>query len=41
MSVIKYSEKAIGEDAEDIMRLAEAEGLSAHANAVRVRIKEG
>ena len=41
MSVIKYSEKAIGKDAEDIMRLAEAEGLSAHANAVRVRIKEG
>lgn len=41
MSVIKYSEKAIGEDAADIIRLAEAEGLSAHANAVRVRIKEG
>ena len=40
MSVIKYGERAIREDAEDIIRLAEAEGLSAHANAVRVRAKE-
>lgn len=40
MSVIKYGERAIREDAADIIRLAEAEGLSAHANAVRVRAKE-
>ena len=40
MSVIRYSESAVKEDAADIIRLAEAEGLSAHANAVRVRTKE-
>lgn len=40
MSVIKYGKRAIREDAADIIRLAEAEGLSAHANAVRVRAKE-
>lgn len=39
MSVIRYTEKAVREDAEDIVRLAEAEGLFAHANAVRLRVK--
>ncbi len=39
MSVIRYTEKAVREDAEDIVRLAEAEGLFAHANAVRLRAK--
>lgn len=37
MSVIKYTEQAVREDAADIVRLAEAEGLDAHANAVRLR----
>ena len=39
MSVIKYSEQAVREDADDVVRLAEAEGLHAHANAVRLRAK--
>ncbi len=39
MSVIKYSEQAVREDADDVIRLAEAEGLHAHANAVRLRAK--
>lgn len=38
MSVIRYSREAISEDGEDIVRLAESEGLHAHANAVRVRL---
>lgn len=37
MSVIRYTKEAVRADAADIIRLAEAEGLSAHANAVRVR----
>ncbi len=40
MSVIGYTGKALAKDAEDIIRLAEAEGLSAHANAVRIRTKQ-
>lgn len=40
MSVIRYSEKAIQRDGEHIIRLAENEGLTAHANAVRVRMKK-
>ena len=40
MSVIKFDERAIREDGADIVRLAESEGLSAHANAVRVRLEE-
>lgn len=39
MSVIKYSDKAIKTDGEHIIRLAESEGLTAHANAVKVRLK--
>ena len=41
MSVIRYEREAIEEDAEDIIRLAEAEGLAAHANAVRLRKNNG
>ena len=41
MSVIRYEREAIEEDAEDIIRLAEAEGLAAHANAVRLRKNKG
>ena len=37
MSVISYTEEALREVAPDIIRLAEAEGLEAHANAIRER----
>lgn len=40
MSVIKFDERAIREDGADIVRLAESEGLRAHANAVRMRLEE-
>ncbi len=39
MSVIKYSDKAIQTDGRHIVRLAENEGLTAHANAVKVRLR--
>jgi histidinol dehydrogenase len=38
-SVVYYAEKALKRDASDIIRLAEIEGLSAHAEAIRVRTK--
>jgi len=38
-SVIAYSEEAFHRDARDIMRLAEIEGLEAHANSVRIRLE--
>jgi histidinol dehydrogenase len=37
-SLIAYSEKALHRDAQDIIRLAELEGLEAHANSVRIRL---
>ena len=37
---LRSVQKALAKDAEDIIRLAEAEGLSAHANAVRIRTKQ-
>jgi len=37
-SVIHYSAEAFRREAADIMRLAEVEGLGAHANSVRLRI---
>ncbi len=37
-SVISYSSEALRRDAADIMRLAELEGLEAHARSVRVRL---
>jgi len=40
MSVIRYGKEALNEDGEHIIRLAENEGLTAHANAVRIRIKD-
>lgn len=40
MSVIRYTREAVRADSADIIRLAEAEGLSAHANAVRLRAEE-
>lgn len=38
-SVVYYSEKALNTTAKTIIGLAEAEGLTAHANAIKVRIK--
>lgn len=39
-SIISYSEKAFLAEADDVMRIATVEGLDAHANAVRVRLKK-
>ena len=39
-SVISYSPEALQRDAADIMRLAELEGLEAHARSVKVRLEE-
>ena len=38
-SLIHYSKKAFLLEAKDIIRLAEIEGLDAHANSVRIRLK--
>ena len=38
-SLIHYSEKAFRREAADIVRLAETEGLGAHARSVKVRLK--
>lgn len=38
-SIISYSEKALYECYEDIASFADAEGLSAHANSIRVRFE--
>ena len=40
-SVISYSPEALLRDAADIMRLAELEGLEAHARSVQVRLEKG
>jgi len=39
-SIIYYSDKALTRDAPDIIRLAQIEGLEAHARAVRIRKKK-
>ena len=39
-SLVHYSEEAFRRDAADIIQLAETEGLTAHANSVRVRLKK-
>jgi histidinol dehydrogenase len=36
-SIIEYDKKKLAESADDIIRLAEAEGLDAHAKSVRIR----
>ena len=36
-SIIKYDKKKLAESADDIIRLAEAEGLDAHAKSVKIR----
>jgi histidinol dehydrogenase len=38
-SLIGYSPERLRRDAEDVIRLAEAEGLHGHAEAVRVRMR--
>lgn len=38
-SIIYYSEQALQEDADKIIKLATVEGLTAHANSIRVRKK--
>jgi histidinol dehydrogenase len=40
-SVIHYSRQALRREAKDIITLAQIEGLSAHANAVRKRLERG
>lgn len=39
ISVIEYDKKKLLKDANDIIRLAEAEGLDAHAKSVEIRLK--
>jgi histidinol dehydrogenase len=36
-SIIEYDKKRLAESAEDIIRLAEAEGLDAHARSIKIR----
>ena len=36
-SIIEYDKEKLAESAEDIIRLAEAEGLSAHARSIKIR----
>jgi len=39
-SLLRYTERALTREADDIIRLAEIEGLDAHANAVRLRLRK-
>jgi histidinol dehydrogenase len=39
-SIVNYSRAALERDAGSILRLAELEGLTAHANSIRVRLEE-
>jgi histidinol dehydrogenase len=39
-SIIEYDKKKLAESAEDIIRLAEAEGLDAHAKSIKIRQKD-
>lgn len=38
-SIIHYSKEAFKREAKDIIRLAEIEGLDAHANSIKIRLK--
>jgi histidinol dehydrogenase len=40
-SIIEYSKEQLAESAEDIIRLAEAEGLDAHAKSIKIRQTSG
>ncbi|MFC1812006.1 histidinol dehydrogenase [Thermodesulfobacteriota bacterium] len=39
-SLVRYSEEAFKREAKDIIRLAEIEGLDAHAHAVKIRLEK-
>ncbi|MGB2974564.1 MAG: histidinol dehydrogenase, partial [Phycisphaerae bacterium] len=39
MSVVEYDRAALAADSDDVCRMAEVEGLSAHAESVRKRLK--
>ena len=39
-NVIRYTQKRLKSEADDIIAIAELEGLTAHANAIRVRLKK-
>lgn len=39
MSILYYDENSLKNVSDDIVRLAEAEGLTAHANSIKVRLK--
>ncbi|MFW5854181.1 MAG: histidinol dehydrogenase [Thermodesulfobacteriota bacterium] len=39
-SILHYSESAFRREADDVIRLAEIEGLGAHANSIQVRMKK-
>ena len=39
-SILHYSRDAFMKESKDILRLAETEGLDAHANSVRIRLKK-
>ena len=39
-SLIHYTEEALKREAKDIVRLAEIEGLDAHANSIKIRLKQ-
>ncbi len=39
-SYLYYSEEALSESADDIIRFAKAEGLTAHANSIEIRVKK-
>jgi histidinol dehydrogenase len=40
ISIVEYDQEMLAASAEDIIRLAEIEGLSAHANSIRIRQQE-
>ena len=39
-SLIRYSRAAFAREARDVIRLAEIEGLGAHANSIKIRLKQ-
>ena len=39
-SFLYYSEKGLADASDDIIRFAKAEGLTAHANSIEVRVNE-
>lgn len=39
-SIIAYTQGALNAVGSDVIKMAEAEGLQAHANAIRVRIEK-